>query len=108
MNNRETLVPIAEAAGTGGHHVAGQALVDCLQRTQPEVMTLENLSQWLQIPVNTLRADLRRRPESMPRRLNLPGRRLVRFLRADVAAWLLASTANGGVEVDAGNGVSAD
>jgi hypothetical protein len=40
--------------------------------------------------------------------LNLPGRRLVRFLRADVAAWLLASTANGGVVVDAGNGVSAD
>jgi len=106
--NRELLVPIAEPAGDGGRRVARQVLLDRLLRTQPEVMTLENLGQWLQIPVNTLRADLHRRPESMPRRLHLPGRRMVRFLRADVAAWLLASTVNGGVIVDAGNGVAAD
>ena len=95
--------------GRGGMAVvyrARQVLLDCLLRSQPEVMTLENLGQLLQIPVNTLRADLHRRPETMPRRLYLPGRRLVRFLRVDVAVWLLSSRSNDGVIVDAANRVA--
>ena len=99
-------VPVAEAVGGDTHQAARQVLLDSLLRSQPELMTLENLGQLLQIPANTLRADLHRRPETMPRRLYLPGRRLVRFLRADVAAWLLACTSNDGVIVDAANRVA--
>ena len=106
MNNSGQAVHIAEAIVEDAHLAARQVLLDCLLRDQPEVMTLENLGQLLQIPVNTLRADLHRRPETMPRRLYLPGRRLVRFLRADVAAWLLACTSNDGVIVDAANRIA--
>lgn len=103
MNNLGLMVHIAEEVGEDAHPAACQVLLDCLLRSQPEVMTLENLGQLLQIPVSTLRADVHRRPESMPGRLYLPGRRLIRFLRAEVAAWLLASTSKDGVIVDAGN-----
>lgn len=56
----------------------------------PAVMTLEDLAALLQLHIHTLRADLSRRPESLPPRLYLPGRSSVRFLAADVVAWLLA------------------
>lgn len=106
MNNTEQIVRIAEAVGGDALDVTRQVLPDCLLRSQPEVMTLDNLGQLLQIPVNTLRADMHRSPETMPRRLKLPGRRLVRFLRVDVAVWLLASTSNGGVVEEAANSVN--
>ena len=106
VTNLRKTVHIAEAIVDDAHLAARQVLLDCLLRSQPEVMTLENLGQLLQIPVNTLRADLHRRPETMPRRLYLPGRRLVRFLRVDVAAWLLACTSTSGVIVDAANRVA--
>ncbi len=82
--------------------------LDFLLCSQPVVMTLDNLAELLQIPLNTLRADLHRSPEAMPPRLYLPGRRMVRFLRADVAAWLLACTLNGGMGEDAANGAAAN
>lgn len=100
-------LPVAEACGAEAGHSVLHALHCVLLRSQPEVMTLENLSELLQIPVNTLRADLHRSPETLPRRLYLPGRRIVRFLRADVAAWLLASASNGGVIVNAANDAAA-
>ena len=54
----------------------------------PEVATIEDIAKLLRLHVNTVRADLHRRPESLPPRLRLPGRRTVRFLKADVLAWL--------------------
>lgn len=59
----------------------------------PEVMTLQDLVALLRIPLNTARADLHRKPEALPPRLLLPGRRVVRFLKRDVADWLLAARA---------------
>lgn len=56
----------------------------------PAVMTLDDLAALLQLHIHTLRADLSRRPESLPPRLYLPGRSSVRFLAADVVAWLLS------------------
>lgn len=103
MTTSAETIPIAEAIAALTRGVAAPAESYALLSGQPEVMTLENLGQLLQIPVNTLRADLHRRPHSMPRRLYLPGRRLVRFLRADVADWLLACTSNDGVIVDDAN-----
>ena len=61
----------------------------------PEVATIEDIARLLRIHVNTARADLSRRPESLPPRMRLPGRRSVRFLKQDVLAWLAASSANG-------------
>jgi len=97
-------LPVAEAIAAPTPGVDAPAAPYALLSSQPEVMTLDNLGQLLQIPVNTLRADMHRSPETMPRRLYLPGRRLVRFLRADVAAWLLASTSNDGVIVGGADG----
>lgn len=54
----------------------------------PEVATIDDIAKLLRLHVNTVRADLHRRPESLPPRLLLPGRRTVRFLKADVLAWL--------------------
>lgn len=61
----------------------------------PEVATIEDIARLLRIHVNTARADLSRRPESLPPRMRLPGRRSVRFLKKDVIAWLAASSAVG-------------
>lgn len=58
----------------------------------PEVATIEDIARLLRIHVNTARADLSRRPESLPPRMRLPGRRSVRFLKKDVVAWLAASS----------------
>lgn len=57
----------------------------------PDVATIDDIAKLLRLHVNTVRADLHRRPESLPPRLRLPGRRAVRFLKADVLAWLHSS-----------------
>ena len=106
MTNLEQMVRHAETGGEDATHASRQILLDCLLRTQPEEMRLETLGELAQIPGNTPRADLHGRPETMPRRLYLPGRRLVRFLRVDVAVWLLSSRSNDGVIVDAANRVA--
>ena len=54
----------------------------------PEVVTIDDIAKLLRLHVNTVRADLHRRPESLPPRIRLPGRRTVRFLKADVLTWL--------------------
>ena len=57
----------------------------------PELLTLADLAVLLQVHLNTVRADLHRRPETLPPRMLLPGRRIVRFLKRDVATWLMAA-----------------
>ena len=54
----------------------------------PDVATIADIAKLLRLHVNTVRADLHRRPESLPPRLRLPGRRTVRFLKVDVLAWM--------------------
>lgn len=54
----------------------------------PEVVTIDDIAKLLRLHVNTVRADLHRRPDSLPPRIRLPGRRTVRFLKADVLTWL--------------------
>ena len=59
----------------------------------PPVSTIRDLARFLRLHEHTVRADLVRRPDSLPPRMHLPGRRSVRFLREDVIAWLNGSVA---------------
>ena len=54
----------------------------------PPISTIRDLARFLRLHEHTVRADLVRRPDSLPPRMHLPGRRSVRFLREDVIAWL--------------------
>lgn len=54
----------------------------------PSVSTIRDLARFLRLHEHTVRADLIRRPDSLPPRMHLPGRRSVRFLKEDVIAWL--------------------
>lgn len=60
----------------------------------PPVSTIKDLARFLRLHEHTVRADLSRRPDSLPPRMHLPGRRSVRFLREDVIAWLHAVEPN--------------
>lgn len=59
----------------------------------PPVSTIRDLARFLRLHEHTVRADLVRRPDSLPPRMHLPGRRSVRFLREDVIAWLNGNVA---------------
>lgn len=94
------LIHIEERAGDGESHAARHFSLCFL------VMTPENLGQLINVPFNAVLAALDRRLEAMTRRLYLPSRRVVRFLRVEVAAWLLAGTSKDGVSVDAANHIA--
>lgn len=57
----------------------------------PPVLTIRDLADLLRLNEHTVRADLHRRPASLPPRLHLPGRRTVRFAKQAVVAWLASS-----------------
>ena len=52
------------------------------------LLDLQELSSLLGRSVETIRKDLRRRPEAVPPRLLLPGTRLLRWRLVDVTDWL--------------------
>lgn len=52
------------------------------------LLDLGELSQLLGRSPQTIRKDLRRRPDAVPPRLRLPGTRLLRWRAADVEHWL--------------------
>jgi len=54
----------------------------------PLLLTLEDLSASLGRSPETIRRDLRRNPDAVPPRLQLPGTRLLRWRAADVEGWL--------------------
>lgn len=59
----------------------------------PPVMTIKDLADFLRLHEHTVRADLTRRPNSLPPRMYLPGRRTVRFSKQAVIAWLAGGIA---------------
>lgn len=59
----------------------------------PPVLTIKDLADFLRLHEHTVRADLNRRPDSLPPRMHLPGRRTVRFSKEVVIAWLAGATA---------------
>ena len=54
------------------------------------LLDLQELASLLGRSVETIRKDLRRRPEAVPPRLLLPGTRLLRWRLVDVTDWLAA------------------
>jgi predicted DNA-binding transcriptional regulator AlpA len=56
--------------------------------TMSPLLDLTALSRLLGRSPETVRRDLRRNPEAVPPRVQLPGTRLLRWREADVQAWL--------------------
>jgi len=56
--------------------------------TTVPLLTLDELATILSRSPETIRRDIRRNPNAVPPRLQLPGTRLLRWRAADVEAWL--------------------
>ena len=56
--------------------------------TMSPLLDLSALSRLLGLSPETVRRDLRRNPEAVPPRVQVPGTRLLRWREADVQAWL--------------------
>jgi predicted DNA-binding transcriptional regulator AlpA len=54
------------------------------------LIDIDGLARLLNRNAATIRRDLRRNPDAVPPRLQLPGTRLLRWREADIAAWLNA------------------
>lgn len=52
------------------------------------LLTLEDLAEMLGRSAQTIKKDLRRNPDAVPPRLQLPGTRLLRWRATDVRVWL--------------------
>lgn len=55
-----------------------------------KLLDIQELAELLRRSTETIRKDVRRRPEVLPPRLVIPGTRLLRWRAADVEAWLEA------------------
>ena len=53
-----------------------------------KTMTAEDLAPILQRSVRTIKADVIRRPETLPPSIKIPGSKCRFWLEADVKAWL--------------------
>jgi predicted DNA-binding transcriptional regulator AlpA len=58
------------------------------------LLDLEDLARLLARSPQTIRRDLRRNPDAVPPRLQLPGTKLLRWREADVEAWIDAHSAH--------------
>lgn len=64
------------------------------------LLDLDELARLLGRSPHTIKRDLRRNPDAVPPRLQLPGTRLLRWRETDVDTWLAAHAApkdDGGV-----------
>lgn len=53
-----------------------------------KLLNVEDIAKLLHRTVRTVRADVTRRPETLPPRLEIEGSRRLLWLESDVAAWL--------------------
>ena len=53
-----------------------------------QLLTLDELAVILGRSPETIRKDIRRNPDAVPPRLQLPGTRLLRWRAVDVQAWM--------------------
>lgn len=52
-----------------------------------KTLTAEDLAPLLNRSVSTIKSDVRRRPQSLPPRLKIPGSKKLLWLETDVTAW---------------------
>lgn len=57
------------------------------------LLDLKDVAHLLGRSTQTIKRDLRRNPDAVPPRLQLPGTRLLRWREQDVEAWLAAHAA---------------
>ena len=55
---------------------------------RPNIVGPEYIAELLGMEVSTVKVDARRKPESLPPRLELPGHRKLRWVEDDVISWL--------------------
>ena len=55
-----------------------------------KLLDIQELAELLGRSTETIRKDVRRRPDAVPPRLVIPGTRLLRWRASDVEAWLEA------------------
>ena len=60
-----------------------------------QLLTLDELAAILERSPETIRKDIRRNPDAVPPRLQLPGTRLLRWRASDVDAWLAVNVQKG-------------
>lgn len=53
-----------------------------------KLLLIEDLADVLGLSPETIRSDVSRAPDRLPPRLIIPGRKAVRWRKADVDAWL--------------------
>lgn len=53
-----------------------------------KILKAEDLAPLLGRAASTIKTDVRRRPESLPPRLKIPGSNRVQWLEADVVEWI--------------------
>lgn len=56
--------------------------------TNLKTLTPEDLAPLLGRAVSTIKTDMRRRPESLPPRLQIPGSNRLLWLEQDVVEWI--------------------
>lgn len=66
------------------------------------LLNLNELASVLGRSTSTIRRDLRRHPDAVPPRLQLPGTRLLRWRQSDVERWLDLRADAGGVMLEEG------
>jgi len=54
----------------------------------PHILTVKELAEFLRMSVNTVKADVSRRPHVLPPRMKIPGSRRVLWRRIDVERWM--------------------
>jgi len=67
--------------------------------TTIKTLTAEDLAPLLHRTVETIKTDARRRPETLPPRLRIPGSNKLMWLESDVVEWINAcrvTTVKGG------------
>jgi len=55
---------------------------------KPNIVGPEYIAELLGMELSTIKVDARRKPESLPPRLVLPGHKKLRWIEADVLDWL--------------------
>ena len=70
--------------------------------TMSPLLDLSALSRLLGRSPETVRRDMRRNPEAVPPRVQVPGTRLLRWREADVQAWLELHVASSAVSKQGG------
>lgn len=70
------------------HLMSKKTGIESIEMSSQQLLTLEDLARMLGRSPDTIKKDMRRNPEAVPPRLQLPHTRLLRWRATDVDTWL--------------------